>query len=146
MKKYAFVFLTTYLVFSGLLAACMETLDPKLTISLGFSVPLFGCLVIAIKFAKDHLREPNQDEVKILSWLALLGVWAISLSMPIVFLFIISPAEREFSVTFITTNGVIPIILGSVALSSLISFLTIRLMFSRCVKLARRNSCVKTHA
>lgn len=146
MKKYAIIFLLIYVAFNGLLAFSMELLDPKLTIFLGFMSPLMGCLVTAIKFSKDHLREPNQKEVKILSWLALIGVWAISLSVPIALLLIIPPAEREFSVAFITTNGAIPILFGSVALSSLISFVAIRSMFSLCARLATRNSSVKTLA
>lgn len=140
MKKYAFVFLLLYLAFNGLLALSMESLNPKLTIFLGFIAPFIGCLVTAIIFSKDHLREPNQNEVRILSWLALIGVWAISLFLPIAFLLIESPEEREFSVTFITTNGVIPILLGGVTLSSLISFVAIRSMFSLCAKLSRKTA------
>lgn len=146
MKKYAFLFLLIYLVFSGLLAVSTELLDPKITVFLGFMVPVVGCFVTAIKFAKDSLREPDQKEVKILSWLALVGIWVISLSVPIVFFVIASPAERELSLAYVATNGVVQILLGGVALNSLISFLAIRLMFPLCAKQASRNGSVKSTA
>lgn len=147
MHKYAVIFSIAYIAFNGLLAACMELFDPKLTIALGFAVPLFGCFVTAMIFARNHQREPSQNEVKILSWLTLVGVWVISLSLPIVFSLLMSSSDRETSIAYLTTDGVTPIMLGSITLSSAIAFAAIRLMFSLCVKLANRNSnSVQPHA
>lgn len=127
MKKYALIFSAAYVV-SAILVEIVAALF-KLGSSgvIGLAAILGASMFAAMKFTKEHQREPTLAEKKSFAWQALLGLWVVSIFLfGVILAFFGGADERKLISELLTTPWILMAIIFGVLLISLVCYVAIR--------------------
>lgn len=130
MKKYAIIFSVSNVVISLLLGVTLTILDVGGSGTVLATV-IAASLIAAWRFIKDHNRLPTEDEKSSYAKLSLLYITIASVVAVFLYMLIAMPEELVNTITSVTF---LTVMLGVLAIFSLIYYFAIKLSFSWYVK------------